>query len=95
MSIASTISAPEEMDLACLPDQDLAVPLFALDDGHRDALLHALADALSYRALAAAAACPACLVHPAMLCPDHAEDLDYMWACHDLAAHFGITEMTL
>jgi hypothetical protein len=59
-------------------------PYTAQDD--RDFIRQALADAIIYRAMAAAEPCPACAVHPALLCFAHAAELDWVSAYRDLLA---------
>jgi hypothetical protein len=44
----------------------------------REFLRQALADAIIYRAAAAAEPCPDCPEHPALLCPGHAAEMDWV-----------------
>ena len=44
----------------------------------RNFLRQALADAIIYRAAAAAGPCPDCAEHPALLCPVHAAEMDWV-----------------
>ena len=53
---------------------------------YRDFLRQALADAIIYRAMAAAEPCPGCVVHPALLCAAHAAELDWVSAYRVLLA---------
>jgi hypothetical protein len=53
-------------------------PYTAEDD--RDFVRQALADAIIYRAMAAAEPCPACALHRALLCVAHAAELDWVSA---------------
>lgn len=59
-------------------------PYVAEED--RDFLRQALADAIIYRAMAAAEPCPACAVHPALLCVAHAAELDWVSAYRAMLA---------
>jgi hypothetical protein len=59
-------------------------PYTAEDD--RDFVRQALADAIVYRAMAAAEPCPACAVHPALLCVAHAAELDWVSAYRAMLA---------
>ena len=56
----------------------LARRLTGLEDPERDTLRQALADAIGVRASIAAEACPDCEAHPALLCPGHAAELDWV-----------------
>ena len=51
-----------------------------------DFLRQALADAIVYRAMAAVNLCPACAIHPALLCVAHAAELDWVSAYRVLLA---------
>jgi hypothetical protein len=44
----------------------------------RPVVMQALADAIIYRAAAAAEPCPDCAVHPALLCVVHAAEMDWV-----------------
>lgn len=44
----------------------------------RPVMMQALADAIIYRAAAAAEPCPECAVHPALLCVEHAAEMDWV-----------------
>jgi hypothetical protein len=59
-------------------------PYTAEDD--RDFARQALADAIIYRAMAAAEQCPACAVHRALLCVAHAAELDWVSAYRAMLA---------
>ena len=59
-----------------------------LDDGRREVLGQALADAVIYRD--PSGFCPDCEVHPAGLCDDHAADLDVTDAYLALGRELGI-----
>jgi hypothetical protein len=59
-------------------------PYTAGDD--RDFARQALADAIIYRAMAAAEPCPACAVHRALLCVAHAAELDWVSAYRAMLA---------
>lgn len=63
-------------------------PAAGPDDGQREVLGQALADALSYRS--PDGFCADCEVHPAGLCNDHAADLDLTDAYIALARELGI-----
>lgn len=56
-----------------------------LDDAERDTLRQALEDAISLRTGIAAEPCPACETHPALLCPGHAAELDWVSVYRTLA----------
>jgi hypothetical protein len=58
------------------------------DDGQREVLGQALADAITYRD--PAGFCPGCEANPAGLCDDHAADLDLTDVYLQLAAELGI-----
>jgi hypothetical protein len=64
------------------------VSAVALDDGQREVLAQALADAIAYRH--PSGFCPGCEVHPAGLCDDHAAHLDLADAYLALGREFGI-----
>jgi hypothetical protein len=64
---------------------DLTRRLAVLDDADRDTLRQALADAIGMRAGIAAEPCPDCEVHPALLCPAHAAELDWVSLYRTLA----------
>ena len=59
-----------------------------LDDGQREAIGQALADAIQFRDRGGR--CPRCEASPAGLCDDHAEDLDKTGAYLALARELGI-----
>jgi hypothetical protein len=67
-----------------------AARLAALEDAERDALRQALIDAIGVRATAAAQPCPDCVVHPALLCPRHAGELDWVSSYWMLAEDLGL-----
>jgi hypothetical protein len=67
-----------------------AAELMALEEAERDALRQALTDAVSVRAAAAAQPCPDCVVHPALLCPRHAGELDWVSSYRMLAEDLGL-----
>jgi hypothetical protein len=52
----------------------------------REFLRQALADAIIYRAAAAAEPCPDCAVHPALLCPPHAAEMDWVSVYREILA---------
>lgn len=62
-----------------------AAKLAEADEGERGILRQALADAIGVRAAAAAQPCPDCVTHPALLCPRHAAELDWVSAYRTLA----------
>jgi hypothetical protein len=59
--------------------------LTRLDDAERDTLRQALNDAIGWRAKTAADPCPDCETHPALLCPGHAAELDWVSLYSELA----------
>ncbi|HUY48540.1 MAG TPA: hypothetical protein VMV92_22940 [Streptosporangiaceae bacterium] len=67
-----------------------AARLAALEEAERDALRQALTDAIGVRATAAAQPCPDCIVHPALLCPRHAAELDWVSSYRMLGEDLGI-----
>ena len=67
-----------------------AARLAALEEAERDALRQALTDAVGVRAAAAAQPCPDCVVHPALLCPRHAGELDWVSSYRMLAEDLGL-----
>lgn len=67
-----------------------ATELAVLEEAELDALRQALADAVGVRAAAAAQPCPDCAVHPALLCPRHAGELDWVSSYRMLAEDLGI-----
>lgn len=70
---------------------DVAGHAIALDDGQREVLAQALADALDYRDLRVnSGQCHDCEEHPAALCEDHAADLELTDAYLALADELGI-----
>jgi hypothetical protein len=60
-------------------------------DTDRDTLRQALEDAITTRARAAAEPCQACAACPALLCPLHAAELDWVSLYRALAHDLGIT----
>ena len=60
-------------------------------DTDRDTLRQALEDAITTRAQAAAEPCQACAAYPALLCPLHAAELDWVSLYRALAHDLGIT----
>ena len=67
-----------------------AARLLALEEAERDALRQALTDAIGVRAAAAAQPCADCVVHPALLCPRHAGELDWVSSYRMLAEDLGL-----
>ena len=67
-----------------------AAQLAEADEGERGILRQAVADAIGVRAAAAAEPCPGCLTHPALLCPRHPAELDWVSAYRTLAADLGL-----
>jgi len=67
-----------------------AAKLAEVDEGERGILRQALADAIGVRATAAAQPCPACVTHPALLCPRHAAELDWVSAYRTLAGDLDL-----
>jgi hypothetical protein len=67
-----------------------AAQLAEADEGERGILRQALADAIGVRAAAAAQPCPGCLTHPALLCPRHAAELDWVSAYRTLAGDLDL-----
>ena len=61
------------------------------DRHDRDTLRQALEDAITTRAQAAAEPCQACAACPALLCPLHAAELDWVSLYRALAHDLGIT----
>lgn len=79
--------------LRTLLDQMLGVTAAQLaeaDEGELGILRQAVADAISVRASAAAEPCPGCLTHPALLCPRHQAELDWVSAYRTLASDLGL-----
>jgi hypothetical protein len=62
-----------------------AAQLAEVDEEELRILRQAVADATSVRAAAALQPCPRCLTHPALLCPRHAAELDWVSAYRALA----------
>ena len=60
------------------------------DKGDRGILRQALADAIGVRAATATEPCPDCLMHPALLCPRHAAELDWVSAYRTLAGDLDL-----
>jgi hypothetical protein len=75
--------------LRCLLGQT-AAQLAAAGEAERDTLRQAFTDAMSVRAAAAAEPCPECAVSPALLCPGHSAELDWVSAYRVLACDLGI-----
>lgn len=67
-----------------------AAKLAQVDEGERGILRQALADAIGVRAAAAAQPCPDCVTHPALLCPRHAAELDWVSAYRTLAGDLDL-----
>ena len=67
-----------------------AARLAALEEAERDALRQALTDAVGVRAAVAAQPCADCVVHPALLCPRHAGELDWVSSYRMLAEDLGL-----
>jgi len=67
-----------------------AAKLAEADEGERGILLQAVADAISVRAAAAVQPCPGCLTHPALLCPRHAAEMDWVSAYRTLASDLDL-----
>src|SRR5580658_5219863 len=68
-----------------------ADPVTHLDDTERDTLRQAITDAIDLRVKAAAEPCPDCVTHPALLCPGHAAELDWVSLYRELAHDLRIT----
>lgn len=64
--------------------------LAAAGEAERDTLRRAFTDAMTVRAMAAAEPCPDCAVSPALLCPHHSAELDWVSAYRVLACDLGI-----
>ncbi len=71
-------------------DPGAARRIARLDDAERDTLRQALEDAIGLRAGIAAEPCPACETHPALLCPRHAAELDWISLYRTLARDLHI-----
>ena len=67
-----------------------AAQLAEADEEQRGTLRQAVADAIGVRAAAAAQPCPGCLTHPALLCPRHAAELDWVSAYRTLAGDLDL-----
>jgi hypothetical protein len=67
-----------------------ATRLAEADEGELGILRQAVADAISVRAAAAVQPCPGCLTHPALLCPRHQAELDWVSAYRTLAGDLGL-----
>lgn len=67
-----------------------AVQLAEVGEGELGILRQAVADAIGVRAAAAAEPCPGCLTHPALLCPRHAAELDWVSAYRTLAGDLDL-----
>jgi hypothetical protein len=67
-----------------------AARLAALEEAERDALRQALTDAVGVRAGVAAQPCRDCVVHPALLCPRHVGELDWVSSYRMLAEDLGL-----
>jgi hypothetical protein len=70
-----------------------ADPIIDLDDAERDTLRQALEDAIGLRAGIAAEPCPECATHPALLCPTHAAEMDWVSLYRTLARDLRIVLM--
>ena len=68
----------------------LARRLTGLEYAERDTLRQALADAIGVRTSIATEPCPDCEVHPALLCPGHAAELDWVSLYRTLARDLRI-----
>ena len=68
----------------------IAAKLMALEEAERDALRQALTDAVGVRIAAAAQPCADCVLHPALLCPRHAGELDWVSSYRMLAEDLGL-----
>ena len=66
----------------------IAAQLAAAGEAERDTLRRAFTDAISVRA--AAEPCPDCAVCPALLCPRHSAELDWVSAYRALACDLGL-----
>jgi len=64
--------------------------LAALDVADRDTIRQAFVDAIGLRAAAAAAPCQDCVAHPALLCPSHVVELDWVSAYQELARDLAL-----
>ena len=62
----------------------------ALDEGQREVLASAVADAIAHRSEHADGYCSGCEAHPAGVCDEGAADLDLADAYLHLAAELGI-----
>jgi hypothetical protein len=71
----------------------LARRLRRLDDVDGDTLRQALEDAIGLRAGIAAEPCPDCETHPALLCPGHAAELDWVSLYRALARDLRLVLM--
>jgi hypothetical protein len=67
-----------------------AAQLAEVDVGELGILRQAVADAIGVLAAAAAEPCPGCLTHPALLCPRHAAELDWVSAYRTLAGDLDL-----
>ena len=65
--------------------------LASMDDTERGSLRQAIDDAIDLRVKAAAEPCPDCVTHPALLCPRHAAELDWVSLYKELAHDLRIT----
>jgi hypothetical protein len=70
-----------------------ADPITHLDDIDQDTLRQAIEDAISLRAGIAAEPCPECATHPALLCPAHAAEMDWVSLYRTLARELRIVLM--
>jgi hypothetical protein len=61
-----------------------------LGDGERDTLRQAFEDAIGLRAGIAAEPCPDCATAPALLCPAHAAEMDWVSLYRRLARDLRI-----
>ena len=67
-----------------------ASQLATLDDADRGTLRQAITDAIGMRAAAAAVPCPVCEAHPALLCPGHVAELDWVSLYRRLGQDLGL-----
>ena len=74
--------------------RQLAAAAPGLTAQQRDVLVLMAADALEYRVEPVAAKCADCDAHPALLCADHAADLDRAERYRTVLRQLGVTEVT-
>ena len=70
-----------------------ADPIIDLEDAERDTLRQALEDAISMRAGIAIEPCPDCVTAPALLCPAHSAEMDWVSLYRTLARDLFIVLM--